>query len=85
MLVHAPNYSSIANFIIDERDGYVCTSTEEDILIKKIQTIISGYEEHREKIIKNAIDKFNSNLSLEVMKKNFFTALGLFKNENSSR
>ncbi len=85
VLVHAPNYSSIANFIIDERDGYVCTSTEEDILIKKIQTIISGYEEHREKIIKNAIDKFNSNLSLEVMKKNFFTALGLFKNENSSR
>ncbi|WP_303166891.1 glycosyltransferase [Phascolarctobacterium sp.] len=75
VLVHAPVYSSISNFIKDGITGYVCNTTNIDDIAEKVKLIIN--DGNRESIGMNGYQLFLKFLTNETMKKSFYKSLGM--------
>lgn len=75
VLIHAPKYSSISNFISDGKTGYICNSLDITILAKKIKSILC--DSNRDNVGIRGNKLFLEFLTIETMKKSFFMALGL--------
>ena len=82
VFVHAPDYSSIANFIQDGISGYVCTSNANKDVINMIKRTIHDGNEVRRIIGERGKKLFLQRITCEIMKKDFLKALGIDKNEN---
>lgn len=79
VLIHAPKYSSISNFIDDGKTGYICNSLSVDLMKNKIGEILSDV--NREKIGIGGYNLFLEYLTLETMKKCFLESLGIDKQD----
>lgn len=75
VLVHAPVYSSISNFVKDGVSGYVCNTTNKNMIADKIKLIIK--DSNRFTIGTEGRNLFLKFLTNETMKQSFFKSLGM--------
>lgn len=77
VLIHAPKYSSISNFINDRKTGYVCNSLDVNDVINKIRDILG--DTNRVEIGMEGHNLFLKYLTLDTMKECFLDSLGIDK------
>ena len=75
ILVHAPDYSTIARFIRCNNCGYIIESVNIDIVRSKLQEIVS--DDNSKVLVQRANETANTFLSEEVTKNKMLYAVGL--------
>ena len=75
VLVHAPDYASPRKFIEENNAGYVCGSLDEKEIADNLCKIFE--DQNKYEVGKRGYKAFSEHLTIDIMRKNFFHALGL--------
>ncbi|AFM02106.1 glycosyltransferase [Desulfitobacterium dehalogenans ATCC 51507] len=75
VLMHGPEYASPRRFLERYDAGYICTTLDPDGIAEQIRTIMDAGD--RDLVAQRGYQAFLDNLTLDIMRRNFFEALGL--------